>query len=54
VETLRSLLPQLHRMGIAMKDVLLIETLENRLRDAIVATQSQVSGPVQICAWAQL
>jgi hypothetical protein len=54
VDTLRSLLPQLHRMGIAMKDVLLIETLENQLRDAIVATQSQVSGPVQICAWARL
>jgi ubiquinone/menaquinone biosynthesis C-methylase UbiE len=54
VDTLRSLLPQLHRMGIAMKDVLLIETFENQLRDAIVATQSQVSGPVQICAWARL
>jgi hypothetical protein len=37
-----------------MEDVLLIETLENQLRDAIVATQSQVSGAVQICAWARL
>ena len=54
VDTLRSLLPQLHRMGIAVKDVLVVETLENQLRDAIVAMHSQVSGPVQICAWARL
>jgi SAM-dependent methyltransferase len=54
VDTLRSLLPQLHRMGIVLKDVLVIETLENQLRDAIVAMKSQVSGPVQICAWARL
>ena len=54
VDTLRSLSPQLQRMGIALNDVLTIDTLENPLRDAIMATRSQVSGPVQICAWARL
>ena len=54
VDTLRSLLPQLHRMGIALKDTLEIEALENQLRDAIVVTRSQVSAPAQICAWARL
>jgi ubiquinone/menaquinone biosynthesis C-methylase UbiE len=52
--TLRSLLPQLHRMGVAVKDTLEIEALENQLRDAISATRSQVSGPAQMCAWARL
>src|SRR5262249_5245158 len=37
VDTLRSLLPQLHRMGIALKDIMAIEALENKLRDAMVA-----------------
>jgi hypothetical protein len=42
------------RMGIALNDVLAIETLENPVRDAIMATRSQVSGPGQICAWGRL
>ena len=54
MDTLRSLLPQLHRIGIALKDVMVIETLESQLRDAIVAAHSQVSGPPQICAWTRL
>ena len=53
VDTLRSLLPQLHRMGVALKEALELDGLENQLRDAIVATRSQVSGPAQICAWAR-
>src|SRR5215469_13368839 len=54
VDTLRSLLPQLHRMGIALEDVLALDELENQLRDAIGGARSQVSGPAQICAWARL
>jgi ubiquinone/menaquinone biosynthesis C-methylase UbiE len=54
VETLRSLLPQLHRMGVAVKDALEIHLLENQLRDAIVAMRSQVTGPGQVCAWARV
>jgi len=34
-DTLRSLPPQLHRMGIALEDVLAIDALENQPRDAI-------------------
>jgi ubiquinone/menaquinone biosynthesis C-methylase UbiE len=54
VDTLRSLLPQLHRMGITFKELVAIDALENQLRDAIVASRSQISGPAQICAWARL
>jgi len=54
VETLRSLLPQLYQMGVAVKDVLDVEALENQLRDAIASTRSQVSGPAQICAWVRV
>jgi len=51
VDTLRSLLPQLQRIGIAVADFIGIETLETRLREAVVAAHSQVAGPAQICAW---
>ena len=54
VDTLESLLPQLQRMGIVMEPIMAIETLEIRLREAIVAARSQVSGPAQICAWARV
>ena len=54
VDTLRSLLPQLHRMGVALKEALELDGLKNQLRDAIVAARSQVSGPAQICAWARV
>lgn len=54
VDTLRSLLPQLHRLGIAVQDALEVEALENQLRDAMVAARSQVSGPAQVCAWARV
>jgi ubiquinone/menaquinone biosynthesis C-methylase UbiE len=53
VDTLRSLLPQLERIGIVMAHSIGIETLEVRLREAVVAARSQVSGPAQICAWAR-
>jgi ubiquinone/menaquinone biosynthesis C-methylase UbiE len=54
VGILQTLLPQLRRMGIAVEHLTATETLENQLRDAIVAARSQVSGPAQICAWARL
>jgi hypothetical protein len=28
-----------------------IETLESRLREAVVAARSQIEGPGQVCAW---
>jgi ubiquinone/menaquinone biosynthesis C-methylase UbiE len=54
VNTLRSLLPQLHRMGVAVNDAFNAEALEDQLRNAMVAARSQVTGPAQICAWARV
>src|SRR5215470_6726222 len=52
VDTLRSLLPQLRRIGIVPEEFIEVATLERRLREAILTTHSQVAGPPQICAWA--
>jgi ubiquinone/menaquinone biosynthesis C-methylase UbiE len=51
VDGLRVLLPQLQRLGIIAADLVGIETLETRLRDAVRRAHSQVAGPPQICAW---
>jgi len=51
VDTLRTLLPQLQRLGIIAADFMGIETLETRVRDAVRRAQSQVGGPPQVCAW---
>jgi hypothetical protein len=53
-ETLRSVQPQLVKMGIVTADGLALGTLEDRLRREVVEARSQVSGPVQICAWTRL
>jgi SAM-dependent methyltransferase len=53
-ETVRSLLPVLFASGIATAEEVSIETLEVRLRNAIVAANAQVEGPVQICGWARV
>ena len=45
-ETLQSFLPQLG-------ELVGIETLESRLREAAVAERSQIVGPGQVCAWAR-
>jgi len=45
-ETLQSFLPQL-------RELVGIETLESRLRKAVVAARSQIVGPGQVCAWAR-
>jgi SAM-dependent methyltransferase len=50
-DALRSLLPQLRRLGIIEADFMEIETLETRLRDAVRQAHSQVAGAPQICAW---
>jgi ubiquinone/menaquinone biosynthesis C-methylase UbiE len=51
VHTLRSLLPQLRQIGVVADEFVGIDSLEARLRDAVVASRSQVAGPPQICAW---
>jgi len=53
VDTLRSVLPQLRRIGIVPEEFMEMATLEGRLREAIVRAHSQVAGPPQICAWAK-
>jgi ubiquinone/menaquinone biosynthesis C-methylase UbiE len=54
VDTLGSVSFQLDRMGIVLKDVMPMDSLEGRLRDALLTARSQVSSPGQICAWARL
>jgi hypothetical protein len=53
-ETLASLLPQLVRQEIVTAEGVGIDSLEARLREAVVAARSQVVGPEQFCAWASV
>jgi ubiquinone/menaquinone biosynthesis C-methylase UbiE len=53
-ETVRSFLPQLAKMGIVLGELRGIETLESRLREAVVEARSQIVGPAQVCAWARI
>ena len=53
-ETVRSFLPQLAKMGIVLGELLGIETLESRLREAVLEARSQIVGPAQVCAWARI
>jgi ubiquinone/menaquinone biosynthesis C-methylase UbiE len=52
-ETLQSFLPQLAKMGIGAAESVGIETLEGRLREAVVEARSQIVAPGQVCAWAR-
>jgi 2-polyprenyl-3-methyl-5-hydroxy-6-metoxy-1,4-benzoquinol methylase len=51
-ESLRSLLPQLAKMGILFGELVEMENLESRLREAVIAARSQLVGPGEVCAWA--
>jgi 2-polyprenyl-3-methyl-5-hydroxy-6-metoxy-1,4-benzoquinol methylase len=53
-ETLQSFLPRLTKMGIVFGELFGIETLESRLRDAVIAGRSQIVAPGQVCAWARI
>jgi SAM-dependent methyltransferase len=50
----RSLLPLLEQLGLGTAESLGIETLEHRLRGAVVGARSQVEGPAQLCAWTNI
>jgi ubiquinone/menaquinone biosynthesis C-methylase UbiE len=52
-DTLRSFLPQLMKIGIGIGDSVEIETLERRLREAVVEARSQITAPGQTCIWAR-
>lgn len=53
-ETLRSFLPQLEKMRVISGASIDIDTLESRLRTAVVNASSQITVPAQICAWARI
>jgi SAM-dependent methyltransferase len=52
-ETVRSVWPQLVRMGIANGDRP-PELLESKLRSAVRQARSQIEGPAQVCAWTRM
>jgi SAM-dependent methyltransferase len=52
-DVVRTLVPQMVQAGVATADAMAVETLESRLRSAVVEARSQVEGPVQVCAWAR-
>ena len=52
--TVRTLMPQIEKIGLATAEEIDIETLEDRLRSAAVDSQGQFMGPLQYCAWARL
>jgi hypothetical protein len=41
-------------MGVVTADMVAIETLETRLRDAVLGARSQLVGPAQFCGWTRL
>lgn len=51
VETIRSVLPHIVQGGLSTAETLAIDSLERRLRDAVVEARSQIEGPAQLCAW---
>jgi 2-polyprenyl-3-methyl-5-hydroxy-6-metoxy-1,4-benzoquinol methylase len=54
VHTLRSLMPQLEKIGAATAAEIDIDTLEERLRRSFVETHSQMFGPLQLCGWVRV
>jgi hypothetical protein len=52
--TVRSLLPQLEKVGIATAAEVDIDTLEDRLRDSVSDVNGQAMAPPQFCAWARV
>lgn len=52
-ETLRSLLPRIEQFGLANASELALDTLAARMEAEAVASQSQISGPLQFGAWSR-
>jgi ubiquinone/menaquinone biosynthesis C-methylase UbiE len=47
----RTLLPRMVETGVVTAETIAIDTLESRLRSAVVDARSQVEWPAQVCAW---
>ena len=54
VHTLRSLIPQLEKIGVATAQEIDIDTLEDRLRAAAIGSHTQLMTVIQFCGWARL
>jgi ubiquinone/menaquinone biosynthesis C-methylase UbiE len=54
VHTLRSLMPQIEKIGAATAAEIDIDTLEERLRRSFVETHGQMIGPLQLCGWVRV
>lgn len=52
--TLRTLIPQLEKIGAATAKEINIEAMEDRARSAAAASHTQVMGPLQYCGWVKL
>jgi ubiquinone/menaquinone biosynthesis C-methylase UbiE len=50
----RTLLPRMVQTGVATAEAVAINTLESRLRSAVVQARGQVEGPAQVCAWTRV
>jgi hypothetical protein len=46
-------LPQTGKNGILFDELVGIESLESKMREAVVAVRSQLVGPGQVYAWAR-
>jgi ubiquinone/menaquinone biosynthesis C-methylase UbiE len=54
VHTLRSLIPQLEKIGVATAQEIAIDTLEDRLRATAIGSHTQLMTVIQFCGWARL
>jgi ubiquinone/menaquinone biosynthesis C-methylase UbiE len=50
----RTLLPRMVETGVVTAETVAIDTLESRLRSAVVEARSQVEWPAQVCAWTRV
>jgi ubiquinone/menaquinone biosynthesis C-methylase UbiE len=50
----RTLLPRMVETGLVTAEMVAIDTLEGRLRSAVVNARSQIEWPAQVCAWTRV
>jgi ubiquinone/menaquinone biosynthesis C-methylase UbiE len=50
----RTLLPRMIESGVVTAETVAIDTLESRVRSAVVEARSQVWGAAQVCAWTRV
>jgi ubiquinone/menaquinone biosynthesis C-methylase UbiE len=50
----RTLLPRMIKTGVVTAETIAIDTLESRLRSAVVNARSQIEWPAQVCAWTRV